>query len=61
MDGRFSYFVCIGDSMKQPVRVKLTKGETFVGVSYDNQSLSLIHIWSAHDECHCHIDVQVVG
>ncbi|MFQ7087198.1 MAG: hypothetical protein ACLRTD_22380 [Bacteroides sp.] len=24
--------------MKQPVRVKLTKGETFVGVSYDNQS-----------------------
>ena len=24
--------------MKQPVRVKLTKGETFVGVSYDNQN-----------------------
>ena len=22
MDGRFSYFVCSGDSMKQPVRVK---------------------------------------
>ena len=38
MDGRFSYFVCSGDSMKQPVRVKLTKGETFVGVSYDNQN-----------------------
>ena len=28
MDGRFSYFICSGDSMKQPVRVKLTKGET---------------------------------
>ena len=24
--------------MKQPVRVKLAKGETFVGVSYDNQN-----------------------
>lgn len=38
MNGRFSYFVCSGDSMKQPVRVKLAKGETFVGVSYDNQN-----------------------
>lgn len=38
MDGKFSYFVCSGDSMAQPVRVKLTKGETFVGISYDNQN-----------------------
>ena len=44
MDGRFSYFVCSGDSMKQPVRVKLTKGETFVGVSYDNQNRLFIKI-----------------
>lgn len=28
--------------MKQPVRVKLTKGETFVGVSYDNQNRRLL-------------------
>lgn len=35
--GKFSYYTCSGDSMKQPIRVKLSKGETFKGVSYDGQ------------------------
>lgn len=37
LNGKLSYFVCSGDSMKQPVRVKLSKGETFKGISYDGE------------------------